>query len=198
MKTFGVTGGIGMGKSTVAGILGQRGVAVVDTDHLARQVVEKGQPALAEIHRAFGSAVFDAAGELNRKDLAGIVFADDAARKKLEAILHPRIQQLWQAQLAIWRSAGRKQAAVIIPLLFETEVELEFDRVICIACSPATQRQRLSSRGWMPEEIERRTAAQLPIEEKMSRAHQVVWSEGDLNVLAQQCERILSVDIQPQ
>ena len=121
-----------------------------------------------------------------------MVFRDEAARRKLEAILHPRIQQLWQRQLAVWKREGRTQAAVVIPLLFETGSASEFDTVLCIACSPAAQRQRLSSRGWTAEQIEQRIAAQMPIAEKMSRAHRVVWNEGGLAGLARQCDRILS------
>lgn len=189
-----MTGGVGMGKSTVAELLAERGVAVVDTDDLARQVVRPGEPALEEIRGVFGSTVFDAPGELNRQALAEVVFQNETARKKLEAILHPRIQQLWQAQLTDWKKAQRAQAAVIIPLLFETRVESEFDTVVCIACSARTQRQRLARRGWTPEQIDQRIAAQMPIEEKMARADRVIWNEGGLAVLARQCDRIVSCD----
>jgi dephospho-CoA kinase len=192
MKTFGITGGIGMGKSTVAAILAGRGVAVVDTDDLARQAVRRGEPALAEIRMTFGAAVFEASGELNREALADVVFRNEVARKKLEAILHPRIQQLWQAQLATWRQEGRSQAAVIIPLLFETGAESEFDTVICIACSAVVQQQRLHARGWTPDQIRHRIAAQMPVVDKLARAHRVIWNEGDLDVLARQCDRIFS------
>lgn len=189
MTSFGITGGVGMGKSTVASLLAQRGVAVVDTDELARGIVRPGEPAVEEIRSAFGPAVFGAAGELNREALAAIVFPDEIARKKLEAILHPRIQQLWQTQLAAWRKEGRAQAAVVIPLLFETGVESEFDLVVCVACSSPTQRGRLAARGWTPEQIEQRNSAQLPVTDKMARAHRVIWSEGNLDVLAAQCDR---------
>ena len=182
-----------MGKSTVAEILAQRSVAVVDTDDLARLLVRPGEPALEEIRGAFGSGVFHTTQELNREALAALVFRDESARKQLETILHPRIQRLWQAQLATWRSQGHKQAAVVIPLLFETNVESEFDTVVCIACSAKTQRQRLRRRGWSPEQIEQRVSAQMPIAEKMSRAHRVIWNEGDLDVLTQQCDRVLSL-----
>ena len=194
MTTLGLTGGVGMGKSTVAEMLAAHGVAVVDTDDLARQVVRAGEPALEDIRSIFGSVVFDAAGELNRQALAKVVFQDEAARRKLEAILHPRIQQLWQAQLAGWKKEGQAKVAVIIPLLFETGVESEFDLVVCVACSTSTQRQRLALRGWTPQQIDQRIAAQMPIEEKMARALRVIWSEGDLNVLARQCDRILACD----
>jgi dephospho-CoA kinase len=193
VKTYGITGGIGMGKTTVAGILIRRGVAVVDTDDLARQVVQLGEPALEEIRSAFGSTVFNATGELSRETLAGVVFGDERARKRLEAILHPRIQELWAAQLSAWRGEGRKQAAVIIPLLFETGIEPAFDQVVCVACSSATQRARLRARGWTPEQIQQRIAAQIPVTEKMARAHRVVWSEGELQVLARQCDCIFQL-----
>jgi dephospho-CoA kinase len=193
VKTFGITGGIGMGKSTAARILSARGVAVVDADDLARQAVHSGEPALAEIRAAFGVSVLDATGELNREALARIVFTDTSALKKLEAILHPRIQQLWQAQLETWRGEGRAVAAVIIPLLFETGAESGFDTVVCIACTSATQHQRLRARGWTSEQIEQRIVAQMPVTDKMLRANYVVWSEGDLGVLARQFDRILSL-----
>ena len=190
VKTYGITGGIGMGKSTVATLLTRRGVAVVDTDDLAREVVRPGQPALEEIRREFGESVFNALGELNREAMAGVVFGDEVARKKLESILHPRIQQRWQSQLATWRSEGRNEGCVIIPLLFETRAEAEFDAVVCIACSVTTQWKRLSSRGWTGEQIEQRISAQMPIAEKMARAHRVVWSEGQVDMLARQCDLI--------
>jgi len=192
MKTYGITGGIGTGKSAVAEILAGSGVAVVDTDDLARQLVSRGEPALAEIRTAFGAKVLEASGDLDRSVLAGIVFRDAEARRKLESILHPRIHHLWRAQLATWRHAARTRAAVIIPLLFETGAEAEFDQVICVACSTTTQQQRLRSRGWTPDQIRQRIAAQMPLADKMTRAQRVIWNEGDLEVLARQCQEIIS------
>jgi dephospho-CoA kinase len=191
VKTFGLTGGIGMGKSTAAQCLRARGLAVLDTDDLAREVVAPGQPALAEIQQVFGPAMVDATGQLNRSALAQVVFADAAARRQLEGILHPRITALWRAQLDQWRVAGRTAAVVVIPLLFETGVEAQFDAVICVACSAATQRERLQSRGWTPEQIAQREAAQLPVAEKMARSRYVVWSEGSLDVLGRQVDRVV-------
>jgi len=191
MKALGLTGGIGMGKSTAAQILQARGVAVIDTDELARQVVQPGQPALEEICQTFGSALKDASGQLQREALAKIVFGDPVARARLEAITHPRITQLWRQQLQIWRQEGRAVAVVVIPLLFETKVEAEFDAVLCLACSEATQRQRLAARGWSSEQIEQRCSAQLSVVEKMSRAHFVIWSEGTVETLMSQLARIV-------
>lgn len=191
MKVLGLTGGIGMGKSAAARLLEQRGVAVVDTDNLARQVVEPGQPTLAEVVRAFGPAVIDREGRLRRDEVARVVFADPAARKQLETILHPRIRELWRAQVQAWRAEGRPLAVVVIPLLFETGAEAELDATICVACSLGTQRQRLKARGWPEHQIAQRLQAQLPIEEKMARSNYVVWTEAGLDVHAGQLDRIL-------
>jgi dephospho-CoA kinase len=192
VKTFGITGGIGMGKSTAAAILRERGVAVVDTDDLARQVVEPGEPALAEIQETFGHDLVGADGQLKREQLAALVFSNPPAREKLEAILHPRIQQLWESRLATWRAEGRATAAVVIPLLFETGAASAFDSVICLACSDATQRARLAARGWSHDQIVQRLAAQLPVAEKMARSNHVVWTEGDIATTAAQLDRIIS------
>jgi dephospho-CoA kinase len=191
VKVIGLTGGVGMGKSTAAQLLESRGAAVVDTDELARQVVAPGQPALAEVREAFGQDIVGSDGQLQRGKLAQIVFADVAPRKKLEAILHPRIRDLWHAQVGTWRKAGKPLAVVVIPLLFETQAEGQLDTIICVACSAATQRRRLLARGWAVEQIEQRIAAQMPIEEKMARSHYVIWTEGDMDAHAQQVDRII-------
>jgi len=190
MKVCGLTGGVGMGKSTAAEFLRARGAQVVDADELARQLVQPGQPALAEIQTEFGKKVITPDGWLRRDELARIVFADAAARKKLEAILHPRIRERWLAQIETWRGENRALAVVVIPLLFETRAESHFDKIICVACSAPTQRQRLLSRGWTPEQIKQRLAAQWPVEQKISRADFVVWTDGALDAHAQQLERI--------
>lgn len=192
MKTIGLTGGVGMGKSTCAQLLPSRGALMLDTDDLARQIVAPGQPALAEVQAAFGPEIVDADGRLKRDALAQRVFADPHARKQLEAILHPRIRELWQAQVETWRAENRPLAVVVIPLLFETRAETEFDCVICVACSAATQRERLRARDWSDEQLQQRIAAQLPIEEKLVRSHYVIWTEGNMDVHARQLDRILT------
>jgi len=191
MKVLGLTGGIGMGKSASARLLRARGVPVVDTDELARQVVQPGQSALAQVLAAFGPQIAGPDGQLRRDELARRVFADPAARQRLEAILHPPIRALWRAQIETWRAEGRPLAVVVIPLLFETKAEAELDVTICVACSAATQQQRLRARGWTPEQIEQRLDAQWPVETKTARADYLVWTEADLDVHAAQLERIL-------
>jgi len=199
MKVCGLTGGVGMGKSTTAGFLRARSAQVVDTDEIARQLVQPGQPALAAIQSAFGKKIIGPTGELDRAALARIVFADADARKKLEAILHPPIREHWLAQIKAWRVApnpgggGRSPlAVVVIPLLFETKAESHFDKILCVACSATAQRERLLARGWMPEQIQQRIAAQMPVEQKIDRADFVVWTDGALDAHASQIERILT------
>lgn len=192
MKTLGLTGGIGMGKSIAAQFFRGRGAQVVDTDELARRLVETGQPALAEIQSAFGQSMVAPDGQLRRDELARVVFSDPAARRKLEGILHPRIRAFWQAQLEIWRVDNCQLAVVVIPLLFETNAESSFDKTVCVACSAVNQRQRLRDRGWSAQQIEQRIAAQWPIDEKIARADFVIWTDGPQDLHAQQIDRILA------
>ncbi|MGH7977628.1 MAG: dephospho-CoA kinase [Limisphaerales bacterium] len=191
MKVCGLTGGVGMGKSTAAELLRVRGAQVVDTDELARELVRPGQPALAEIKKEFGKSIISLAGELNRAELARIVFTDANARKKLEEILHPKIRERWLAQTENWRKENCKLAVVVIPLLFETQAESQFDKIICVACSANSQGERLHARGWTPEQIRQRIAAQMPVEQKIARSDFVVWTEGDLKNNEQQLDCIL-------
>lgn len=191
MKVCGLTGGVGMGKSTAAHFFSESGAQIVDTDELARRLVRRGEPALAEIQAEFGKSIVASDGRLRRDELAKIVFADAAMRRKLEAILHPRIRGCWLDQIEGWRGEGRTIAIVVIPLLFETGAESHFDKIICVACSAATQRERLLARGWNPEQIKQRMAAQMPVERKISRADFVIWTDGVLGVHARQVHHIL-------
>ena len=191
MKLLGLTGGIGMGKSTCAQLLRARNIPVVDTDDLARSVVEPGQPALAEISAAFGSQMLDNNGGLNREAVAKLVFSDSAARQQLESILHPRIRKLWQEHASQWRLQDRTLGVVVIPLLFETGADSDLDATICVACSETSQLDRLRSRGWSAEQIEQRIRAQLPVQQKLTKSNYVIWTEGEIDLHAQQLDRIL-------
>ncbi len=191
MKLLGITGGVGMGKSTAQQLLQQRGVRLVDTDELARDLVEPGQPALAEIAAEFGGQYLGPDGTLQRADLARLVFEEPAARTRLESILHPRIRACWMSEVEQWRQDGVPLGAVVIPLLFETDAASAFDVTICVACSLATQQERLQARGWIPREIQQRIAAQWPITKKMAASDLVVWTDGDLDLHARQWDRIL-------
>jgi dephospho-CoA kinase len=181
MKTFGLTGGMGMGKSTAARVLRQMGVLVVDTDALAHQLVEPAQPALEEIRAVFGPQVIED-GRLKRDALAKIVFHNAQARSVLENILHPKIRTLWQSEVKAQQAKGTPMMAVDIPLLFETGSESEFDATVCVACTALTQMRRLKERGWSDENIRQRIQAQWPAEKKMALAAYVIWTEGSMDV----------------
>ncbi|MBM3824950.1 MAG: dephospho-CoA kinase [Verrucomicrobia bacterium] len=191
MIRLGLTGGIGAGKSTAAAWFAEHGVCVIDTDVLARELVEPGQAALEEIFSDFGPAMRRPDGSLDRKALASEVFVSDSARQRLEAILHPRIRENWMRKLAALERAGESVAMVVIPLLFETQAERLFNGVIAVGCGSRLQTERLRARGWTVEEIERRVAAQWPAQSKQERADFVIWNEGSLKNLFLQCERIL-------
>lgn len=180
-----------MGKSTAASILQKIGVAVIDTDNIARDLVQPGQPALAEIKREFGDHLVNEKGELLRRELAAEVFADEQKRAKLEAILHPRIREIWFKTAQQWRSENKLSAAVIIPLLFETNAQSAFTAVICLACSPETQLQRLRQRGWSDGDIQRRIASQWPIEKKIAQANYVIWTDTTVEAHEEQLQRLL-------
>ena len=189
-RVIGLTGGVGMGKSTAARLFAKRGLPVVDSDDLAREVVAPGQPALEEIAEIFG-AEFIVDGKLDRQRMAGEVFGDDAARARLEAIIHPRVRELWQGRIEQWRANEVPVGVVVIPLLFEVGAETEMDAVVCLACTANTQRDRLRARGWDAAQISARIGAQMDIARKMELADHVLWNEGTLDALAAQLQRIV-------
>ena len=193
MNVIGLTGGMGMGKSTAAQLLDQRLIPVVDTDDLARAVVEPGQPGLAAVVAAFGRSVLGADQRLRRDELARVIFGDATKRKQLEDILHPLIRARWLEQVKQWKSEQRRLGVVVIPLLFEIGVAAHFDTIICVACSAASQRQRLLARGWTQQQIDLRLAAQWPVQKKMDLSNYVIWTEGGLDTHAAQLERIFKV-----
>lgn len=191
-RVIGITGGVGMGKSTAAKLLREQGVPVVDSDDLARRVVAVGEPALAEIADTFGAEFLDSKCKLDRGKMAAYIFGNDAERKKLESIIHPRVRELWMMQIETWRADNIPLGVVVIPLLFEVGAEGEFDSVICIACTGNTQRERLHAREWDDAQIDARIAAQMEVTEKIKRADQVVWAEGDISLLREQLQRIFA------
>jgi dephospho-CoA kinase len=187
---IGLTGGIGSGKSTVARMLAGRGAAVVDADLLAREVVEPGQPALAEIAAEFGPSVLLPDGRLDRAALGAVVFADAARRERLNAITHPRVGALMQERIAAALASGAPLVAVDIPLLFEGARRSQFEGVLLVWVPPEVQLRRLVERDGMAEaEARARIAAQMPIDEKRALATWVVDNAGPLEATEAQVER---------
>lgn len=185
MRLIGLTGGIATGKSTVARLLAERGAVVVDSDVLAREVVEPGSPALAEIVAEFGSGVVDAAGRLDRPALGRIVFADARRRRRLEEITHPRIRELTARRVAAAVAAGPPLVVVDVPLLFETGRQAMFEGVLLVDASEEVRLRRLVERDGLPlEEARRRIEAQWPMERKRALATWVIDNSGDLATTA--------------
>lgn len=191
MNCLGITGGLGAGKSETARCLVALGVPVLDTDHVARELVEPGQPALMDIVEAFGKAALDSEGRLDRAAMGRWVFHDEGDRRTLEGILHPLIFDAWTRWIAEPAQSGAPLCAVVIPLLHEKDYAAWFRAVVALGCSEGTQRQRLRMRNWTDEAIDQRIAAQWPMAEKMRRADYVVWSEGSLEVLHEQVRAVL-------
>ena len=147
-RVLGLTGGVGMGKSTAARLLKKVGLPVVDSDDLAREAVHPGTEGLAEIADEFGEGFLKADGSLDRDKMASTVFQDKAVRKRLEAIIHPRVRAVWENRIEQWREQKRPVGVVVIPLLFEVGVQDSFDAVLCVASTASTQRSRLRGRNW--------------------------------------------------
>jgi dephospho-CoA kinase len=178
MLRIGLTGGIATGKSYVVGCLRAAGVPVVDADVLAREAVARDSAGLAAVVARFGPGVLTTDGDLDRPKLAQIVFRDESARHDLENIIHPIVRR-GIATFFERLPPETPLAAADIPLLYETHRERYFDKVVVVACAPATQIERIMKRdGLSREDAERRLAAQLPIEEKVRRADYVIRTDG--------------------
>jgi dephospho-CoA kinase len=191
---IGLTGGIACGKSTVAAMLTQRGARLVDADRIAREVVLPGTSTLAAVAERFGQAVLMPDGTLNRKRLGAIVFADETARRDLEALLHPPIRALMRERKERFElEAPDKLVVVDIPLLYESRLESMVDRVMVVYCPRNVQLQRLLERdGLTPMQADERLAAQLPIDYKRERADIVIDNSGSLEQTERQVDEFWS------
>jgi dephospho-CoA kinase len=177
MLRVGLTGGIGSGKTVVSDLLAELGAVVIDADVLARDVVARNTSGLAAIVVEFGPDVLTDSGELDRPAMGAKVFEDDAARSRLEAIVHPRVR----ARAAEIEAAAAPDAVVVhvIPLLVETGQVASFDEVVVVDVPPEVQRQRLAeTRSMTPAQIEARLAAQATREQRLAAATHVVDNSG--------------------
>ena len=192
MKLIGLTGGIASGKTAAAAILRRLGAAVIDADELSREVVQPGEEAWKEIIAAFSPAVLQQDKTLDRKKLRKLVFDDPAARKKLEAIIHPKVRALAEKKIRELEAAGNEIIVYEVPLLFEGQLQLWLRPVILIACSTATQKQRLKQRdGLTDEQAQQHLNAQMSLEQKRRLADYVVENNGSLDDLEQQVKTVL-------
>lgn len=191
MLILGLTGGIATGKSTVAKMFVELGAAHVDADILAREVVAVGKPAWRAIADRFGSAVLRPDGSLDRKALAGLVFRDSQALASLNRITHPPIIALAGERLAAAAAGGALVCVLEAPLLYETGLDREVDRVVVVITEEVTQLARLMQREQLTEDEARlRLAAQLPLAEKARRADYCIVNDGPLSATWRQVREL--------
>ena len=192
MLKVALTGGIATGKSYVLEQFRRRGVPCLDADALSHGVTAAGTEATAAIAARFGVEILAADGSVDRKALGPIVFADAAARRELEAIVHPAVYRAITAGLRAFERLGDGAFAIVdVPLLYETGADATFDRVIVTACAPDVQLTRLIERGLTEEAARQRVAAQWPTEKKTPRADFVVKTDGTLEETNQQVDVIV-------
>ena len=178
VRRIALTGGIATGKSYVRAKFEELGVPTIDADVLARGAVAPGTDGLAAVVKRFGAGVLDSSGALDRRTLAHIVFADTAARRDLEAIIHPLVRARADAWFRGLDAARHPFAIADIPLLYETGTDSLYDAVIVTACAPDEQVRRIVARDQIPEaEARQRVNSQLPIEEKVRRADYVIRTD---------------------
>lgn len=189
MITVGLTGNIGSGKSSVARLLKQLGAEVIDADALARQATSE-TAVLKQIETAFGPAVIKD-GQLDRPAMAQIVFSDPAKRQTLNSIIHPWVRREAARLAASCRAAGASVLVQDIPLLFESGLQADFDSVVVVTAPLDLRVQRVMQRsGLAAEEVRRRDAAQLPLEEKAARADFTVDNSGSEEDLLEQVKKL--------
>jgi dephospho-CoA kinase len=192
MRVIGLTGGIASGKSSVAAIMAEEGIPVIDADLLAREAVLPGSVALQQIAATFGSAVIAPDGTLDRGALAGFVFSDESARRKLESILHPAIKSLAEQRLQELRDCGAPVAVYMAALLIEAAVTDRVDEVWVVYADRETQLDRLQERDAMSRtEAEQRLAAQMPMDEKKGCGKVVIDNCGSMAELQERVRRVL-------
>lgn len=181
IKIFGLTGGIGSGKSTVAARFRQRGLPVIDADVLARDAVAPGTPGFAAVVDRFGAAVVTASGGLDRGKLAAIVFSDAAARADLNGIVHPIVRTMASSKFGELERVDEPLACYEVPLLYEVGLDAQLEPVVVVTADLETRTARTMARDSVTREsVLGRMAAQMPLEDKVRRAAYVVDNSGPL------------------
>jgi dephospho-CoA kinase len=186
---LGLTGGMGCGKTTAAGMLAAHGFAPLDSDAIIRTVVLTDREVIAAIQGHFGSEMLTEAGEVDRGRLARRIFPDDAALRWLEDLLHPRLFAYWRMAFAGERA---KSWVVEVPLLFEKSLQNWFDFTVCIASDPTVQLARLEQRGIPPPLARQRISKQLPLAQKIKLVDFVLLNDGSPDFLRDQVAALVN------
>jgi dephospho-CoA kinase len=187
MLVVGLTGGIGSGKSTVAELFSRLGAIVVDADELARLAIERGSDGFADVMMRFGEDII-VNGDIDRKKLAEIVFSDEKARRDLESIIHPRVQELFSD---VVEDLDIDDILIYeIPLLVETNAADKFDYIISVESDIELRKQRLLKKGLYISQIEKRMASQASEEARTAIADTVIRNDGDEDSLLRQVENL--------
>lgn len=193
MLRIGLTGGIASGKSAVAAMLRDMGFCVLDADALSHKLIEPGQPAYEEILQKFGADLAAAGQRIDRNKLAAIVFADPVKLAALNAILHPRVEQMIARQFEQWERSGVRDAAFVeAALLVEAGMTKKLDGLVVAWCEPEQQLERLRARGMSEIEAKRRIAAQLPLNEKLQHATDSINCSGTIEETRAQVQALAS------
>ena len=194
MLVVALTGGIGAGKSTVAQNFAELGALVIDADQLARMAIERGSDGFAEVLLRFGDEIV-LNGDIDRKKLAEIVFSDEAARKDLEKIIHPRVQAIFSEAV---EDLDEDDILIYeIPLLVETDAAEKFDYVITVEADLELRKSRLLKKGLYISQIEKRMAAQATQESREAIADYVIYNDGDEDSLLRKVENLWESVLQP-
>ncbi|MFM7492221.1 MAG: dephospho-CoA kinase [Actinomycetota bacterium] len=194
MLNVALTGGIGSGKSAVAEMLEECGAVIIDSDQLARDVIERGTPGFEAVLAAFGDRILTD-GEIDRSTLAEIVFHNESERKTLESIIHPLVRE---AAEALTRNLPTNSVVINqIPLLVETDGAKRFDHVVTISASEEMRRKRLIQRGLKDYEITKRMQAQVDDASRESVADSIIINEGSLEDLRRNVEELWRNTLQP-
>ncbi len=191
MLRLGLTGGIASGKSTVSAMLRELGFPVLDADSMAHELIEPGSGAYDEIVREFGESVLSADKKVDRSALAKIVFADPAKLQKLNAFVHPHVEETIISRLAELEREGSHCAVFVeAALIIEAGLDKKLDGVVVVWCKPEQQIERLVARGMSEEDARRRMAAQLPVEEKVRQATETIDCSGPMAGTKRQVEQL--------
>ena len=189
---IGLTGGIASGKSTVARMLLELGIPVIDADQIAREVVEIGEEAYLQIVEKFGEEILQDDKTIDRAKLGAIVFNDEEKRKLLNSIVHPAVRKKMLEQKERYVKKGEKTIVLDIPLLFESNLTHLVDKIVVVYVDEHTQLERLMARnGFSKEEAKARIKAQMPLKEKVAKADAVINNNGTIEQTKKQLLNIL-------